>query len=583
MVDLARRGVKFTQAYAAHPVCSPTRVSMMTGKNPARTHVDDWVGHGYTGNRYLRSPKWESTGLQPDGPHVLLPRVLAERGYRTIHVGKAHFGGKDTPGADPTTLGFDVNVAGSHTGGPWGGWISPWLGKHKALYKGLEDRPKGEYLTRAVTVKAVEAIGEAVRDQRPFFLNMAHFAVHTAIKPAPAYIDGYRDGRPKVEADYASMLEAMDASLGAILASLRDPDGDGDTRDSVAENTLIFFMSDNGGLSNHTRARGGKVQILPKEGDVIEADFVRDWHNRPLRSGKGSAYEGGYRIPMLVAWAGQEPTAVPLHGHVADPSGIERGRAGAHGRLLSDGPGRGRRGQPGAEAERDGQSLAGLLSGRAFERGKPLFWHYPHQWYRDVGVGMGIEPFSAMRKGRYKVIYFYGDGVADGEGYDPRVEMYDLVADPGEAKNLASSDPERCVELRDELVAWAARRRRGRADRQSERGVGGTPAGGESGGPVDCRDQEVPSHAATVDARSLRPRRAGPGRSPLQQGVRASPRRASAASRGGLDEHRVAHVARAGVRPGGAGEEARVHGRALRASARLRLKQWHPRPRDGLR
>ena len=309
MEDLARRGMKFTEAYAAHPVCSPTRTSMMTGENPARTHIDDWVGHGQSANQYLRSPAWASQGLQPDGGHALLPRLLARRGYRTIHVGKAHFGGEGTAGADPTELGFDVNVAGSHSGGPWGGWISPWLGEYASFYPGLEDRPEGEYLTDAITVKALDALGSAIRDEVPFFLNMAQFAVHARIAPAPAFIAGYGDGRPRVEADYASMLESMDASLGAILALLRDPDGDGDPSDGVAGNTLVLFLSDNGGLSNHSRSRAGAVELA----DGTRASFVKDGHNRPLRSGKGSAYEGGIRVPMIVAWAGQEPGRPTLH------------------------------------------------------------------------------------------------------------------------------------------------------------------------------------------------------------------------------------------------------------------------------
>tara|TARA_R110002094_G_scaffold181509_2_gene159403 strand:+ start:963 stop:2591 length:1629 start_codon:yes stop_codon:yes gene_type:complete len=457
MEDLARRGAKFTQAYAAHPVCSPTRSSMMTGKNPARSHVDDWVGHGYTSNKYLRSPKWAALGLQPGGPNAYLPELLRKNGYRTIHVGKAHFGGKDTAGADPTTLGFDINIAGSHTGGPWGGWISPWLGKYKDVYPNLHDRPKGEYLTRAITVKAIETIDDAIRDDVPFFLNMAQFAVHTGIAPAPDYIDGYQDGRPKVEADYASMLEAMDASLGSLLAKLRDPNGDGDPSDSIAQNTLVLFTSDNGGLSNHTRARDGKIQVRPDQGQPVQADFERDWHNRPLRSGKGSAYEGGTRVPMLVAWAGQQPGAKPVHASLPIAPGstvTEPVHMDDFFPTVLDLAGVA---NPVPKPDRDGQSLAPLLAGRSFERETPLFWHYPHQWYKDVGVGLGIEPFSAMRKGRYKVIYFYGDGVADGAGYDPRVELYDLSLDLSEAHDLAGSEAKRCIALRDELVDWLQR------------------------------------------------------------------------------------------------------------------------------
>jgi len=453
MEDLARRGAKFTQAYAAHPVCSPTRTSMMTGKNPARTHIDDWVGHGYTKNRYLRSPQWAATGLQPEGPHVTLPTVLRKNGYRTMHVGKAHFGGKDTAGANPRSLGFDINIAGAHTGGPWGGWISPWLGKHKAVYPNLEDRPEGEYLTDAITVKAIECIDDAIRDETPFFLNMAQFAVHTGIAPAPAYIDGYQDGRPQVEADYASMLEAMDASLGALLMKLRDPDGDGKQDDSIADNTLIVFTSDNGGLSNHTRATKGKVNVKAS-GDAIDANFERDWHNRPLRSGKGSAYEGGIRVPMLVAWAGQQPDSKPVQPTLPIKPGTTISEPVHMDDFFATALDVAKVANPVPETQQDGQSLVPLLANQKFKRRAPLFWHYPHQWYRDVGVGLGIEPFSAMRKGRYKVIYFYGDGVLDGEGYDPRVELYDLSVDVSESNDLAASEADRCVALRDELVAW---------------------------------------------------------------------------------------------------------------------------------
>jgi len=454
MEDLARRGAKFTQAYSAHPVCSPSRVSMMTGKNPARTHVDDWVGHGQSHNRYLRSPQWASNGLQPDDAHTTLPEVLASAGYRTIHVGKAHFGHGGTAGADPRNLGFQRNIAGSHAGSPWGGWISPWLGKHKHVYPNLDDRPAGEYLTRAITVKATETIDGAIRDGKPFFLNLAHFAVHTRIAPAPDHIAHYRDGRPEVEANYASMIEAMDASLGSVLAKLRDPNGDGDPADSIAEQTLVVFLSDNGGLSNHTRSKAGPMRIRTSSGDVVDADFARDEHNRPLRSGKGSAYEGGFRIPMIVAWAGQAAGAQPLHAslpirpgatvtepvHMDDVFPTVLDVAGVA--------------NPVPAQERDGQSITALLAGAAFDRRAPLFWHYPHQWYRDLGVGPGIEPFSAMRVGRHKVVYFYGDGVRDGEGADPRVELYDLVADPGEARDLATTKRELCIELRDRLVAW---------------------------------------------------------------------------------------------------------------------------------
>jgi arylsulfatase A-like enzyme len=448
MEKLAARGMRFRSAYASHPVCSPTRVSFMTGMNPARSGVDDWVGHGQSKNRFLASPKWRSKGLQPGDGIITLPSILKRNGYRTIHIGKAHFG--NGAGADPTNLGFDINIGGSHGGGPWGGWYSPWLGKHKAMYPNLHDRPKGEYLTDAITVKAGEVIAQAVADKVPFFINMAQFAVHTAIAAGPeSYLKHYQDGRPKVERDYGSMLTGMDASLGAILTRLKDPDGDGDSRDSIANNTIILFVSDNGGLSNHTRLAKGSHTLE----SGAEASYRRDFHNSPSKSGKGSGYDGGMRIPMIVAWASEakdgfandslkiQPGSVcdePVHGDDIFPTILSI--AGIA--------------NPVAKGKQDGQDLRALLTGQEFAREKSLFWHYPHQWYRDVGVGLGIEPFSAMRSGNWKVIYFYGDGVSDGKGQDPRLELYDLSTDIGEAKNMADAAPERAKDMQKALFQW---------------------------------------------------------------------------------------------------------------------------------
>jgi len=449
MEKLAERGMRFRSAYASHPVCSPSRVSFMTGMNPARSGVNDWVGHGQSKNRHLRSPKWRSQGLQPGDGITTLPTILKKHGYRTMHIGKAHFGsGK---GADPTTLGFDVNIGGSHGGGPWGGWYSPWLSRYKAMYPNLQDRPEGEYLTDAITVKAEELIAQAVKDDVPFFMNMAQFAVHTQIAAAPEkYLKFYKDDRPKVERDYGSMLTGMDASLGAILNRLEDPNADGDITDSISKNTVILFVSDNGGLSNHTRMSRGSFTL----NSVVEATYRRDFHNSPCKSGKGSGYDGGMRIPMIVAWAGQGTQGgfvnenlkinsgsvcdEPVHGDDIFPTILSI--AGIA--------------NPVAKAKQDGQDLRGLLTGRGFRREKGIYWHYPHQWYKDIGVGLGIEPFSAVRSGKWKLIYFYGDGVSDGNGYDPRIELYDLSTDIGENTNLAKANPEKTLNMQEMLFQW---------------------------------------------------------------------------------------------------------------------------------
>ena len=446
---LAKKGMRFSQAYASHPVCSPTRVSLMTGKNPARSRVDDWVGHGDAVNQYLSSGNWAKEGLQPGDGNLTLPTILRRAGYRTIHIGKAHFGAKE--GGNPCNLGFDINIGGSHGGGPWGGWYSPWLGKFQDMYPNLEKHPKGEYLTDAITEEAERLITQAVKDHVPFFLNMAQYAVHTQIAAAPEkYLSHYKDGRPKVERDYGSMITAMDASLGRILARLEDPNGDGDTSDSIATNTFIYLISDNGGLSNHTRSNAGEVELT----DGRKVLFKRDRHNWPARSGKGSGYEGGIRIPMIVAWAGQKSNQPPINFqikivpnslceqpvHTDDVFPTILALAGVKNPVDSN--------------LLDGENLLGLFNGKPFKRQKALYWHYPHQWYRDIGVGEGIEPFSAVRIGEWKLIYFYGDGVNDGVGYDPRTELYNLKDDMSESHNLATKYPERARTMRRQLFSW---------------------------------------------------------------------------------------------------------------------------------
>ena len=449
MQRLADQGMKFTNAYAAHPVCSPTRTSLMTGKNPARSHVDDWVGHGQSNNTYLKSPTWASRGINPGDGNVTLPSVLKDAGYRTAHLGKAHFG-KDG-GADPTNLGFDINIGGTQSGGPYGGWYSP------GSYPNMGDRPAGEYLTDSLTYKAEDIIADAASDDVPFFMNMAAYAVHTPIVGAPGNYQPDLNGLPSVEKKYSSMLTAMDASLGRIMDRLEDPNGDGDTSDSISDNTIIMFMSDNGGLSNHTRSRNGLKTITDLDGNfVAQVNYTKDGHNGPIKSGKGSAYEGGTRVPMIVGWAGQGSGQAPINSGLSIVAGSSSdvpvhaddffptilSMAGIT--------------NPVDGNDQDGQDLSGLLSGEAFERDGGLYWHYPHQWYSDIGVGAGIEPFSSVREGDMKLIYFYGDGVVDGVGYDPRVEMYDLSVDIGEDNNLVGADPELAVALRDQLMAYLA-------------------------------------------------------------------------------------------------------------------------------
>jgi arylsulfatase A-like enzyme len=305
--------------------------------------------------------------------------------------------------------------------------------------------PPGTHINDALTREANGQIDRAVAEGVPFFLNMAHYAVHTPIvgQGDPTYLDRYSD-RPDPEDDYAALLESMDASLGAILDNLE--------RHGIAENTLVVFFSDNGGLSNHTR-NATAIYTSPGGSSVR---FERDRHNSPLKGGKGSAYEGGVRVPMIVSWAGRSPdnpaSAVGLPiapGSVCARPVISDDLLptllGAAGLAEAGESGRGI----------DGVDLSPLLMGDdSAHAERAIYVHYPHQWYQDIGVGLGIQPFTAMRKGAWKLIYFYGDGYGDDQGLDPWFELYDLRQDVGETNDLAQSRPEVVRSMALEMHEW---------------------------------------------------------------------------------------------------------------------------------
>ncbi len=428
MERLADQGVRFSQAYSASPVCTPTRTSILTGKHPGRTHITNWtlrngLEEQETGPKDypLHSPDWNFTGLGPDD--VTLPALLRDAGYRTIHVGKAHFGALGTPGADPTTLGFDVNVAGHAAGGP-----GSFYGEHhfSAAHRGGDrvwDVPGLEKyhgtstnLTEALTIEANEVVTEAVEAGRPFFLYLSHYTVHAPIMADSGYIHNYSDLDP-IEGAYASMVEAMDASLGAVLAHLE--------RLGIAEETLVLFMSDNGGLSAH--ARGGAPHV----------------HNAPLRSGKGSAYEGGIRVPMIVSWARPDARSalqagLPIRSGVIHSTPVMSQDFFPSILNLA--------GLQAPEAHRsamDGQCFVPLLTGEEpLDRVGPLGWHYPHKWGPE---GPGLDPFTAVREGDWKMIFFYKDRIW---------ELYNLADDLGERFNLVDREPETAERMAALLRGW---------------------------------------------------------------------------------------------------------------------------------
>lgn len=417
MQKLASKSTLFTNAYAASPVCTPTRTSIMTGQNPARSRITNWTIQGNVGKKHslLTAPDWNYNGLTAvsSTPNAIytptLTHILQSRGYHTIHVGKAHWGSVDSDGQDPLNLGFDVNISGHASGGPssyYGEW--KFMKKHGKPTRwdvpGLEKyHGKKINLTEALTIEACEAIDSAVKSNKPFYLNMAHYTVHAPIMADHKYVQNYPDLDPR-EAAYASMVEAMDVSLGQIMAKLKQL--------GQAENTIIIFFSDNGGLSAH--ARGGQKHT----------------HNAPLKSGKGSSYEGGTRVPLMIHWPGHTRKAyrsdTPVISCDLFPTILEMANV--------------------QDAQRythsiDGVSITSLVKGHDPERplARPLVWHYPHQW---GAPGPGIWPYSAIRVGDWKLIYFHAG---------KRFELYNLKDDIGETDDLAESEPER-VRLLAELL-----------------------------------------------------------------------------------------------------------------------------------
>ncbi|WP_321516628.1 sulfatase [Marinifilum fragile] len=409
---MAQQGIKFTNAYAASPVCSPTRCSILTGKNPARSQITNWIpGQGNDvpeSEQKLFIPDWNINGLT--AADITFPKILREHGYTTAHIGKAHFGKAGTSGADPKQLGFDYNIAGHHAGHP-ASYYYPY-GKEDSGYKvpDMEEFAKDSlYLTDALTVKATQLIEKLSNEKKPFFLNFAHYAVHTPIQEHKELVQQFiQEGKTEAEAKYASMVASMDNSLGAVMNKLNEL--------KIADNTIIIFMSDNGGLVTHAG---------------------HPTTNAPLSDGKGTCREGGIRIPMMVKWAEKVKPGTQCDEPVCSddffPTILQM--AGI---------------SPEAFLETiDGKDLTPLLTGKgSFDRPEGLCFHYPHYWawkgLRDIYPS--IKPFSSIRMGKWKLCYGYEN---------EKAELFDLENDIAEKHNLIDEHPEiakkLCTQLRSYL------------------------------------------------------------------------------------------------------------------------------------
>lgn len=405
MERLAAEGVKFTQAYAS-AVCSPSRISALTGMNVARHGVTNWTLQRNKGpdNKHatLTLPAWPVNGFSPivDTPRtvsgVTLPQLLRSAGYRTMHVGKAHFGAIDTPGANPLNLGFDINVAGHAAGGPgsfWGekNFSAKWRNAEAHWdVPGLEAyHGKDIYLTEVLTLEAIKAIEQSVADQKPFYLYLSHYAVHAPYEKDNRFYKKYIDqGLSHAEATLASMVEGMDKSLGDVRAAL--------TRLGIADNTVIVFLSDNGAPSQCPR-------------------------NLPLRGHKLNPYEGGIRVPMLVRWPGvvasgttnRTPVVIDdIFPTLLDIAGVDW--------------------KDKVPQTVDGASLVPeLRQAASITPGRPIVWHY-------VNFYNNQQPYSALRTGDWKLIYFHSDR---------RLELYNIAEDISEKTDLATREPARTAQL----------------------------------------------------------------------------------------------------------------------------------------
>jgi arylsulfatase A-like enzyme len=400
----ARQGVRFTDAYAMS-VCSPSRAMLLTGKHAARLRITTWAEGSRAGPK---NRKLLQATSRHDLPHsqTTLAKRLHDAGYLTALVGKWHLGDADHY---PETHGFDVNIGGTRWGAPqthfWPYRGRGTFGTEFRYVPHLEFGKPGEYLTDRLTDEALRVIDRA--GKKPFFLYLAHHAPHTPIQAKADDVKHFkkklRPGLKHRHPVYAAMVKSLDESVGRVLAHLK--------KRGLEDNTLVVFTSDNGGFVGVDRRSGLSVPVTS---------------NLPLRSGKGSLYEGGIRIPLLVRWPGVTPKGVvckepvllaDLFHTLVAAAGLPRAK----------------------DSVADGLDLSPLLKDPAGKLTRDaLFFHYPHYYATTTPVG-------AVRAGDWKLLEYFEDD---------HVELYNLKDDPGEKTDLARKRPARAAKLRKRLQAW---------------------------------------------------------------------------------------------------------------------------------
>jgi len=410
---MAKEGVRFTNAYASCPVCSPTRASIMTGRYPARLGLTDYIG-GNARGKLIDAPYIDHLPLE----EKTIASALKDAGYRTYHVGKWHLGGETYY---PERHGFDINIAGCHWGAPRT-YFSPYN------IPNFENGPDGEYLTDRITDEAVKLIKN--NGDKPFFMYLSHYAVHIPIQTPQSYIKKYEQKAKELGLDqqktfeegdffpcehkrdrhiirrliqsdpsYAGMVENLDENIGRILETVEET--------GYAQNTVVFFTSDNGGLAT---AEGSPTC------------------NLPLSEGKGWMYEGGTKEPLLIKYPNViKPggvcdfpiTSTDFYPTILDMAGLD---------FLP-------------EQHCDGLSFYGLLQDGSTMDRDAIFWHYPHYG------NQGGTPGSSVRCGDYKLIEFFEDS---------RLKLYNLLDDVSEENNIAEDKPNITKQLKEMLSDWRA-------------------------------------------------------------------------------------------------------------------------------
>ena len=440
MQRLADQGMMFTRAYAC-PVSSPSRCSLLSGMNAARHGVTNWI-ESYNQNTNasgsnVNLPDWNYNGVQPaatatqtDRVHSTLitplPQLLRDAGYLTIHCGKGNFGAASTSGANPTNFGFDVNIAGGYAGGPGTYLAQDNYGSAIQAIGGLEEyAAQGIFLTEALTQEAIKNLDKALEGDKPFYLYMSHYAIHTPYDADTRFTGNYTGFYDEQfgttlsssEVNRAALIEGMDKSLGDLMDWL-------DQHPAVADNTIILFMSDNGGQG-----------VSPRQGRLNHDP------NYPSRGGKGSGYDGGVHEPMIVSWPNvvEEGSTNDNRVMIEDffPSILEMAGVSEYQTVQTV----------------DGKSFVDILRNPDLNRDRVAIWHYPNRWGESADKSEGYGAWSAIMKGDYHLLYFW-------ENQERR--LYNVREDIGEEHNLASEMPELALqlaqELTDSLKAYGAKR-----------------------------------------------------------------------------------------------------------------------------